>query len=58
MAEDPDFCTGLAIYVLWMITRNFYSRDYFIAGDQPSQTTEDCLRGLITERNLAAVVKM
>lgn len=58
MAEDPDFCTGLALYVLWRITRNFYSRDYLIAGDQPSQKTEDCLRGLITERNLAAVVKM
>lgn len=49
--------------VLWMITRNFYSRNNLIAGDQPEshhapQTTEGCLRGLVTERNLATIVKM
>lgn len=53
----------LSTSVLWMMARNFYSRNYFIASDQPDsprapQITGDCLRGLITERNLATVVKM
>lgn len=53
----------LSSYMLWMIARNFYSRNYFIASDQPDsphapQITEDCLRGLVTEGFLSIAVKM